>query len=377
MKGVFTKSDLEALVSAGRIRKGRSFKQEHIGPASIDMTIDLDHAYEVERIFRPRQQDGEKIADIIGQMGGVSLKNSRALNPKGEVMYPGRCYVAKASIEANFSPGIYGYVNPKSTTGRNFLLTQLLADGMGWFDSIDKRSEGYKGELWVAFTPLVYPVLLSEEVCYNQLRIFDADTRFSRLSLEQLLQTQDLLFRKSGVAYDQSELSLISDDGSVITTLFALGGEMVGYKAKKNAPPIDLTARNIDPSLYFEPVYAKYATDGDKKSGYIELEANTYYLLSTNEMLKVPEHLSAELRMLDPRLGLFFSHFAGFFDPGFFGTATLEVMAPFDQCLRHKDPVARFIFEELRGATTSYAEKGSYQGQIETQLPKQFAAWKK
>ena len=96
------------------------------------------------------------------------------------------------------------------------------------------------------------------------------------------------------------------------------------------------------------------------------------YLLSTHEMFKVPVHLCAELRALDPRLGLFFSHFAGFFDSGFFGTATLEVLAPFDMVLRHGDPVARFELEHLRSETVSYANAGTYQKQVFTQLPKQF-----
>ena len=126
---------------------------------------------------------------------------------------------------------------------------------------------------------------------------------------------------------------------------------------------------------YFEPVFAEEAIPGNPDSGFIRLKAWEYYLLSTNEMLKVPNNLCAELKALDPRLGLFFSHFAGFFDPGFFGTATLEVLAPHDMVLRHKDPVARFVFERMRSETISYGEKGNYQGQIETRLPKQFAPW--
>ena len=92
-------------------------------------------------------------------------------------------------------------------------------------------------------------------------------------------------------------------------------------------------------------------------------------------MLKIPESNTAELTALDPRLGFFFTHFAGFFDPGFFGTATLEVFAPQNEYLRHKKPLARFEFELMKSETVSYAVAGNYSGQIETQLPKQFNAW--
>jgi dCTP deaminase len=113
-------------------------------------------------------------------------------------------------------------------------------------------------------------------------------------------------------------------------------------------------------------------TYNDEESWGIALQPGRCYLLSTNEMFKVPDDHCSELVALDPRFGHVFSHFAGFFDPGFFGTATLEVYSalPAPVFLRHKQPFAKFVLEKLRSPTVPYAN--NYQGQIGTKLPKQF-----
>ncbi|MCF7843565.1 2'-deoxycytidine 5'-triphosphate deaminase [Candidatus Gracilibacteria bacterium] len=368
--GVFSQSDLTALTNPKncRIRTLSGFKEKHIGPASIDLTVNGTDMYKVEKLFRPRSQENECVYDTLEMMKAVNVQ-------LGQEMFPGYEYVAKASVSVNFSPGLYAYANAKSTSGRNFFLVRTIADGFGWFDTIDKRNEGYTGDIWIVMQPLVYPVILTQDECFNQLRVFNGDTRFNEQDLKETLESCDLLYRRDKSPYPQGKLRLFSGDGSVFCTLYAEGKKLVGYKAEKTRRAIDFSLKNLDPREYFSPVYAEEAVRGNPDSGFIRLQAGEHYLLSTNEMIKIPENLCAELRALDPRMGLFFSHFAGFFDPGFFGTATLEVLAPYDMVLRHKDPVARFVFEKMRSDTVSYAEKGNYGGQIETQLPKQFNPW--
>jgi dCTP deaminase len=181
------------------------------------------------------------------------------------------------------------------------------------------------------------------------------------------LMTNDVLLRRNGIPYNQGELSLESGDGTFFMTVFAPPRGFMGYRAIENLEPIDLSvsAGSVDPSNYFEPVYAE-------EDGTLELLAGEYYLLSTKEIVRVPVDLSAEIRAMDTRLGIFFSHFAGFIDPGFSGTITLEVMAPLGMTLRRGDPVARLLFEKVVGATDSYALTGNYAKQIQTGLPKQF-----
>lgn len=356
--GVYTRSDLHKAVEVGRLKALSGFKKGHVDVASIDLGANGDEMYQVTNLIRPRSQEKETVRGILPFMGARRVSF-------GDELVPGREYLFRATLEVNFSPGMYGYLNAKSTSGRNFLLVRTIADEHGWFDTVDKRLQGFSGEIWIAVQPLAHGIYLTEGDCYNQLRIFDGDTRFGNEDLKHLLANRDLLFRRDKTPYKQGELSLFSNDGSVFCTLYAKAEKLVGFRLKKAKTSICLTDRGLDPEEFFEPLYA------DSKEC-IFLRAGEMYLLSTNEMLNVPKDLCAELRALDPRLGLFFSHFAGFVDPGFFGTITLEVLAPFDMVLRHKDPVARLEFEQLKGETDSYEKAGAYHGQIVTQLPKQF-----
>lgn len=369
MKGVFGRKQLLELVADGRLCPHATYCESHVEPASVDLTA-VEEIYEVKRLLQPEQQSKECIRTLIP-----------AMDPKpvalGDVLEVGKTYLAKASLDVNFPPGVYGYLNAKSSSGRNFLFVRSLSDGIHMFDSVDKRREGYSGEVWLVIMPLVFPVYLTNKERYNQLRVFNGDTRFSQSDLDELLLKRDLLFRRNQEPYKQGELSLFTHDGSVLSTLYAKKGEIIGYVAKRGAPPIDLSRRNIDPKDYFEPVYAEDGriNGSDKTVSFVRIEGGRYYLLSTNEMIRIPTTHCAELVALDPRLGFFFSHFAGFFDPGFFGTATLEVFAPHDVVLRHKQPVARFVFEKVMEETASYAETGNYFGQVSTKLPKQFLPW--
>lgn len=367
-QGVFSKKDLTELVSAGRIETLPPFDLSHIGSASIDLTM-TDEIYRINDLITPSGPRHEKVRSMLPLMGAKKM----TLGDEAEV---GGIYLAKATVNPNFSPGIYGYLNAKSTSGRNFLLVRSIADYVEGFDVVDKRRSGYSAEIWLAIQPLAYPVILDNKERLNQLRMFDSDTRLGEKELAELILKRNLLHRRDDERpYRQGELSLFTEDGSIYCTLYAEGKKLVGYKTKRTRKALDLSSRNLDPREYFEPVYAEEMISGDPKSGFIRLNAGDHLLLSTNEMINIPETHCAELTALHPRLGLFFSHFAGFFDPGFFGTATLEVLAPHDMVLRHRQGIARFVFERMRSETVSYKKSGTYQGQIKTQLPKQFQPW--
>lgn len=366
-RGVFPKVDLLELIQNGRIRTLEGFKEGHVGVASVDITT-TGEAYRIEKVLKPNPRHNETVRSLLSSMGATSVK-------LGDTLEPGCSYLVKASIDVNFPPGIYGFLNAKSTSGRNFVHVRSLADRIFMFDSVDMRHEGYTGELWLLIEPLAYPIVLTNAECYTQMRVFNDDTRFKQEDLDLLLEKHDLLYRSvTKEAYKQGDLSLFTHDGSILCTLHAKNGR-VGFRAKKTKRALDLASRNIDPKEYFEPMYAeRFKSEGENCWG-VQLEAGEYYLLSTKEMLKVPLHVTAELIGLDRRIGDIFTHFAGFFDPGFFGTGTLEVQSPRNFFLRHKHPFARFVFEYLRSETESYAARGTYQEQIGTKLPKQFAAW--
>src|SRR5205823_9432140 len=105
--------------------------------------------------------------------------------------------------------------------------------------------------------------------------------------------------------------------------------EVIAYKAKNNAPVIDLDKRGYyEPTEFWDPVCAS-------QSKGIILDPGDFYLLASKERVRVPPDYAAEMVPYDSSIGEFRVHYAGFFDPGFgyglsdiLGTvAVLEVRA--------------------------------------------------
>lgn len=362
--GTLSKKDLCNIIDAGRIISLSGFEKRHVGSASVDLTVSNNEAYQLTNFFTPSGRRKETVHQLLSSWKAKEFGC-------GEIMYPGCQYLVKATIDIDIPPGMYAYCNAKSTSGRNMLLCRVVADAVEGYDTLGRKGEGLTSRVWMLLEPLVFPVILTDKECYLQVRFFDGDRRFSDEDLHSELQLHDFLLRQDGGRYKQGELSLRSGDGTVFTTFYAKAGKLIGFKARKDAPPLDLTKRDLCPREYFEPVYAEI-DPSDSTGGLYSPQPLEYYLFSTNETTNIPTHLSSELIPMHPRLGLFFTHFAGFFDPGFCGVPTLEYMTPIATTLRHRNAIACFKYEYMRSETESYAVVGNYAGQRRTTLPKQF-----
>ena len=89
------------------------------------------------------------------------------------------------------------------------------------------------------------------------------------------------------------------------------------------------------------------------------LDPDEFYILASREKMQIPADLAAEMAPIDPAIGEFRVHYAGFFDPGFgqgadgrpAARAVLEVRSrdvPF--LIEDGQPVGRLVFEQLADA---------------------------
>jgi dCTP deaminase len=105
----------------------------------------------------------------------------------------------------------------------------------------------------------------------------------------------------------------------------------------------------------------------------------------SNEAVRIPPTLAAEMTAYDPTSGELRTHYAGFFDPGFGydelgrfqgSTAALEVRAhDVAFMIEHRQPVCKLTFERMLEAPTQLYGQGigsNYQRQSTT-LGKHFA----
>ena len=149
------------------------------------------------------------------------------------------------------------------------------------------------------------------------------------------------------------------------------GDDIVGYRAIKNSSVIDVNrAGGYAAEDFWEPIRARV----DRR---LILDPDEFYILASREKVQIPADLAAEMAPIDPAIGEFRVHYAGFFDPGFgqgpdgapCARAVLEVRSrdvPF--LLEDGQPVGRLVYEALGDAPEreelyGAGQTSNYQGQ--------------
>jgi dCTP deaminase len=340
---------------------------ESIQPASVDLRLG-EHAWALRCSFLPDSDSTveEKIEEIAFQR--VDLRD-------GATLERDRPYLVPLIEELSLPAEIRAKANPKSSTGRLDVFTRVLTDRNNRFDEI---AAGYRGKLYLEVVPRTFAIRVRTGLALNQVRLMSADARLDDRELRALHRELPLLYRE-GRPLAAEEISLA--DG-LFVSLDVSGSEesIVGYRAKKNSLPIDLTEVGaLKWQDYWEPVHPE-------RGGRIVLEPEVFYLLLSAEGVSIPPSYAAEMLAYDPTAGELRTHYAGFFDPGFGysrdgvargSRAALEVRArDVSFMVEHRQPVCKLAFERMAGEPdVLYGEDvgSNYQGQ-ETMLSKHFAA---
>ncbi|HUN79707.1 MAG TPA: 2'-deoxycytidine 5'-triphosphate deaminase [Solirubrobacteraceae bacterium] len=365
--GVFPSQQLREAVAREWLAAGDwRIPRESIQPASIDLRLG-DHAWALRCSFLPDSSSTveEKIADLAFQK--IDLRD-------GATLERDRPYLVPLIEELRLPAEVRAKANPKSSTGRLDVFTRVITDRSHRFDEI---AAGYRGRLYLEVVPRTFAIHVRTGLALNQVRLIRGDTRLSDRELLTVHEEFPLLYLDSH-ALRASELSLA--DGLFLSLDIAGNPEsIVGYRAKRNSLPIDLSsAGTLKWQDYWEPVHPEQGRR-------IVLEPEVFYLLLSAEGVSVPPDYAAEMLAYDPTAGELRTHYAGFFDPGFGyavggrrhgSQAALEVRArdvPF--MVEHRQPLCKLAFEAMsQRPDVLYGEDlgSNYQGQ-QTTLSKHFA----
>jgi dCTP deaminase len=361
--GILPSQNIEELIKEGAIRAGTPISGDQIQPASIDLRLG-PVAHRVRASFLP----GES-STVAGRVEELRMHDIDLSRPA--VLERGCVYIVPLMEELALPAKISGKANPKSTTGRLDVFTRLITD---YGTEFERVKAGYKGKLYVEIVPRTFSILVYEGVKLNQLRFLRGGPSTSDKKLNELDDKETLVYS----ADDMPEDPTISKGLWISIDLQARGGsDIIGYKAKRHAPLIDLKKVNHYDPLDFWEVIRK------PKTKHIILDPDEFYILISKEKIRVPNHYAAEMVAYDPSVGEFRIHYAGFFDPGFGygdddikGTrAVLEVRShevPF--VLEEGQIVGRLIYERLLTKPSKIYGTGigsSYQSQG-LSLSKQF-----
>jgi dCTP deaminase len=352
------------VIDAGRF----TIPPENIQPASLDLRLG-EVAYRIRCSFLPGRQSVERrVKDYI--IDELDLRKD------GVVLETKRPYLIPLKERLTLPPGMRAKANPKSSTGRIDVFTRVITDESYHFDEI---ADGYEGPMFLEVVPLSFPVRVREDLSLNQLRLSVGRAELTDDDIRAFHRQQPLLFDK-GKPVSNNKLALAS---GLFLGLDLRGDDegRVGYRARDNAPLLDVTKSStapVDPDAFWERVRRE---DGDR----VVLTPQRFYLLMSNEAVSIPPTLASEMTAYDPTSGELRTHYAGFFDPGFgfdpdrtfLGSrAALEVRAhdvPF--MIEHGQRVCKLTFEHMLDAPARLYGQGigsNYQQQDET-LSKHFA----
>lgn len=330
--GILPCQSIEALIANGAITSATPFDADQVQPASLDLRL-AGRAWRVRASFLPRHG---AVAERIAEVAMHELDLTR-----GAVFERGCVYIAELQERLRLPPGISARANPKSSTGRVDVFVRLLTDRGDTFDDV---REGYDGPIYLEIAPQTFSVLARPGTRLNQLRL------------------------KAG----QPERLRIESVGVDLT------GEVAGFRGRRHAGVVDLDKEDgHDPRDFWEPMIPR--------GGQLLLDPGEFYILASKGAVEIPVDEAAEMTPIDPSVGEFRVHYAGFFDPGF-GTdeahgkgsrGVLEVRShetPF--ILEDGQTVARLVYEPLTARPDRlYGEGGSHYQRQGLKLSKHFRPW--
>lgn len=360
-QGALPAQSITRLIESGCIKGAMS---ENISPASLDLSLSSE-VYEISGLILP--QEGEKISELLDLMGAQAVSIT-------EPIACGKMYVAKLNETLDLPQQVYGYCNPKSSTGRLDMHVRVLADGVPRYDSITPK--GYTGELWVAITAKSFSVQLHEKTPLTQLRLFTGDTRFTELDLELALRDGLVWHQSDDRKLSYNDIVTNDQDGSVVLTALVEDG-MCGYECIAGPEQV-IDVANVagyEGAEFFRPI--------EIEDGALRLKRDKFYILSGAERVRIPPTLASEMMPMDERSGDFRSHYAGFLDPGWgWGIDgegkgrpfTLEVRPFEDLVVRKGQPIAKIRFERMLEEPSFHydTKKSNYLTQSGPKLGKQF-----
>ncbi len=355
--GLFARQKIKAMEGRKLLWAEREIEEAQFQPASLDLRISKE-AFRVRASFLPGRE--RTVRDRLKSLNAepVSLAGDGAVLEKDIV------YVARLMERLELRPNLSGAANPKSSTGRLDIFTRLIVDGSEAFDDVRL---GYRGELWLEISPRSFSVRVREGSKLNQIRFRNRHPQHMEKYTFALTDDEIRKRHDDGPLVD-GELNL--REGVVLRVdLGGAGDDIVGYRAIKNSDVIDVSrVGGYAAEDFWEPIRARM-------DGRLILDPDEFYILASREKMQIPSDLAAEMAPIDPAIGEFRVHYAGFFDPGFgqgadgvpSAKAVLEVRSrdvPF--LLENGQPVGRLIYEKLAGVADELygaSATSNYQGQ--------------
>lgn len=353
--GILPSQKIEQLISAGYISAVPGISLDQVQPASIDLRFG-PVAHRIPASFLSGKQ-----STVANRLSELSLEEIDLTAPA--LFEKNAVYIVPLCEELHLPDAISARANPKSSTGRLDIFTRLITDYGTAFEDVPA---GYKGKLYAEVVPLTFQIIVREGTRLNQLRLRRGDPPPTDAMVWRMHERHPIVYSPD----ESPAVPMVSERGIMLSVdLVGIGdSEIIGYKARRDAAPIDLSKINFyEICDYWEPIYSNSAKR-------IRLEPGEFYILVSKQKITIPLDVAAEMMPFDSSVGEFRIHYAGFFDPGFGWSsdekgahAVLEVRCHDVPSLLEDDQiVCRLVYEQLLAVPEKLYGTGigsSYQSQ--------------
>lgn len=293
--GVLPSQWIRKALSDGTLSAVRPVEPSQIQPNSIDLRIGRSGT-RVQCSFLPGR---EGVASRLRRFGIYPVD----AGPDGVVLERNAVYLFPLLESLKLPPGVRARANPKSSTGRLDIFCRLVTEHGTSFDDIP---EGFAGPLFLEVVPRSFPIRVREGDSLAQLRFVVGDPTLDDDETRALMAREPIIVAPETLPAGHAGLRV--EDGVFMSVNLSSEGA-VGYRARRNTGAIDLRGRH-PVGQFWEPI--SHSPDEP-----LLLEPDEFYILRSNELVRLPPSVCAEMVPFDAGAGEVRTHYAGFFDSGF------------------------------------------------------------
>ncbi len=289
---------IEAAIRAGIVRSETDIGSLQIQPNSLDLRLSA-RGWRLQCSMLPGEEGIERKLERFGW-------HSFEVPADGTVLERNAVYLFRCDESLALPEGLSARANPKSSTGRLDVFTRLVTENGVAFDDVP---DGYRGALYIEVVARSFPIVVRQGDTLSQLRFQCGPSQLDDTDLRAELEQEPMVIDRAGRPLDARTLRF--GQGLFLSVhLRGAQGDIVGYRARKTARPIDLAARDLPRERFWERV--AWAKDEP-----VILEPDEFYIFASRELVRLPPHLCAEMVPFDAGSGEVRTHYAGFFDSGF------------------------------------------------------------
>ena len=282
--GVFPSQWIIQAIRDGVIKTDVDVEPKQIQPNSLDLRMGTQ-AHRVTCSFLPGAEGMESKLPRFTWYD-ITLKET------GTILERNQVYLIPLRESLALPDHVSGSANPKSSTGRLDVFTRIVTENGLAFDEIPA---GYHGKLYMEVVPRSFAIRVRPDDTLAQIRFQTGSPRIDDAETRTILDNGDVIV-SPGLRVMRSTELRIQQGVFLSVYLGQKRDELIGYRARKNQPPIDLRGIGRHSSArYCDAIHYRQRQPAI-------LEPDEFYTFASKEHARLPPSICAEMVPFDAKM---------------------------------------------------------------------------